>query len=60
MSATPTASHPDEAVAEQLELLAPSSMPIQFRLSRATRERGLAHIAAIREQLTRRSRGKAA
>lgn len=36
---------------EQLSLLAPSDGPLQFRLDRRTRERGLAHIAAIRHQL---------
>ena len=36
---------------EQLSLLTPSDLPIQFRLDRRTRERGLAHIAAIRRQL---------
>lgn len=45
---------------EQLSLLPPSAMPLQFRLSRATRERGLAHIAAIRQQLASRRQHKAA
>jgi hypothetical protein len=36
---------------EQLTLLAVSELPVQFRLDQRTRERGLAHIAAIRRQL---------
>jgi hypothetical protein len=36
---------------EQLTLLAVSDLPLQFRLDQRTRERGLAHIAAIRRQL---------
>ena len=39
------------ATPEQLTLLAVSDLPIQFRLDQRTRERGLAHIAAIRRQL---------
>jgi hypothetical protein len=39
------------ATPEQLTLLAVSELPIQFRLDQRTRERGLAHIAAIRRQL---------
>jgi hypothetical protein len=46
--ATRTANHPQP---EQLSLLAPSDLPVQFRLDRKTRERGLAHIAQIRRQL---------
>jgi hypothetical protein len=40
---------------EQLNLLPASSQPLQFRLDRATRERGLAHVAAIRRQLAERA-----
>jgi hypothetical protein len=40
---------------EQLSLLMPSDLPIQFRLDRRTRERGLAHIAEIRRQLAARA-----
>ncbi len=40
-----------EANSEQLTLLAVSELPLQFRLDQRTRERGLAHIAAIRRQL---------
>jgi hypothetical protein len=36
---------------EQLSLLADSELPVQFRLDQRTRQRGLAHIAAIRRQL---------
>lgn len=36
---------------EQLTLLPVSELPLQFRLDQRTRERGLAHIAAIRRQL---------
>ncbi|MFN8022625.1 MAG: hypothetical protein U0Q03_13950 [Acidimicrobiales bacterium] len=39
---------------EQLTLLAPTEVPLQFRLDRRTRERGLAHIAEIRRQLAAR------
>lgn len=39
---------------EQLSLLAESDLPLQFRLDRRTRERGLAHIAEIRRQLAAR------
>ena len=42
------AHHPDS---EQLTLLTVSEQPVQFRLDQRTRERGLAHIAAIRRQL---------
>ncbi|MCE9623636.1 MAG: hypothetical protein K8R99_14960 [Actinomycetia bacterium] len=37
---------------EQLALLTVSDPPLQFRLDQRTRERGLAHIAAIRAQLS--------
>ena len=40
---------------EQLSLLTPSEMPLQFRLDRHTRERGLTHIAEIRRLLAARS-----
>jgi hypothetical protein len=39
---------------EQLTLLGDSPLPVQFRLDRRTRERGLAHIAEIRRQLAAR------
>ena len=39
------------ATSEQLSLLPVSELPLQFRLDQRTRQRGLAHIAAIRRQL---------
>ena len=36
---------------EQLSLLAPVSVPLQFRLDERTRRSGLQHIAEIRAQL---------
>lgn len=39
---------------EQLALLAPSELPVQFRLDQRTRQLGLAHVAAIRQQLAAR------
>jgi hypothetical protein len=45
------------ATPEQLTLLAVSELPVQFRLDQRTRERGLAHIAAIRRQLAEKSSG---
>ena len=43
------------ATSEQLTLLAVSDLPYQFRLDQRTRQRGLAHIAAIRRQLAAKS-----
>jgi hypothetical protein len=40
---------------EQLSLLPESHLPVQFRLDRRTRERGLAHIAEIRARLAERT-----
>jgi hypothetical protein len=37
---------------EQLSLLRPSELPVQFRLDQRTRERGLAHIAELRQQIS--------
>jgi hypothetical protein len=62
MSTTPEAT----PTAEQLSLLALTtltvtdelaspSLPLQFRLDRRTRERGLAHVAAIKAQLAARA-----
>lgn len=39
---------------EQLSLLPPADVPVQFRLDEATRRRGLQHIAEIRAQLAAR------
>jgi hypothetical protein len=46
-----------QANSEQLSLLAVSELPVQFRLDQRTRERGLAHIAAIRRQLAAKASG---
>jgi hypothetical protein len=43
------------ATSEQLSLLSVSDLPVQFRLDQRTRQRGLAHIAAIRRQLAAKS-----
>jgi hypothetical protein len=48
------------ANSEQLTLLAVSELPLQFRLDQRTRERGLAHIAAIRRQLAAKATDVAA
>jgi len=37
--------------AQQLSLLPTSDVPVRFQLSRATRERGIRHIAEIRQQI---------
>lgn len=50
---------PDHAP-EQLSLLTQSELPLQFRLDRRTRERGLANIAAIRRQLAANAARRAA
>jgi hypothetical protein len=44
---------------EQLTLLPATSTPARFRLSRETRERGLRHVAEIRQLLAARSEGAA-
>ena len=36
---------------EQLSLLRPSELPMQFRLDQRTRQRGLAHVAELRQLL---------
>lgn len=40
---------------EQLALLSPGDLPLQFRLDQRTRQNGLAHIAAIKAQLAARA-----
>jgi hypothetical protein len=45
---------------EQLSLLAVSDLPAQFRLDQRTRQRGLAHVAAIRRQLAAKSNDQVA
>lgn len=48
--------HPAEAAAvEQLALLVEAEVPVKFRLDQRTRERGLAHVAALRAQLAARA-----
>jgi len=47
-------SNPTTPVAEQLSLLTPAGLPVQFLLDQRTRQRGLAHIAAIKAQLAAR------
>ena len=42
---------------EQLTLLPATSTPARFRLSKDTRERGLRHVAEIRQMLAARSDG---
>jgi hypothetical protein len=48
---TPEPSH----TPEQLALLSVDSTPVQFRLDQRTRERGLAHVAAIKALLAARA-----
>jgi len=50
-----TTAQPRHTSPEQLSLLPVSELPLQFRLDHRTRQRGLAHIAAIRSQLDSRS-----
>ncbi|MEO5901760.1 MAG: hypothetical protein ABIR68_16760 [Ilumatobacteraceae bacterium] len=42
---------------EQLSLLRTSDLPVQFRLDRRTRERGLEHVAEIRRLLAAKHTG---
>lgn len=44
---------------EQLTLLPTTSTPTRFLLSKDTRERGLRHVAEIRQMLAARSAGSA-
>ena len=44
----------------QLRLLDSSDLPLQFRLDKATRERGLAHVAEMRRQILRQAGRQAA
>ena len=44
---------------EQLALLPPAPTALQFRLDQRTRERGLAHVAAIKAQLAARAAARA-
>ena len=52
----PAATSPVMAGAEQLVLLSEEGvLPAQFRLDHRTRERGLAHVAALRAQIAARA-----
>lgn len=55
MSTAPENLTADTQAPEQLELLADITLPLQFRLDRQTRERGMAHVAAIKAQLAARA-----
>jgi hypothetical protein len=43
---------------EQLALLSSGDLPLQFRIDQRTRQRGLAHIAAIKAQLAAKAAGR--
>ena len=45
----------ETATIEQLTLLPSSSTPARFRLSKDTRERGMRHVAEIRQMLAARN-----
>lgn len=58
-----TAHHTADHTADhtgQLRLLDTSDLPLQFRLDKATRERGLAHVAELRRLLARQAAHRAA
>jgi hypothetical protein len=55
----PTADHTADHTG-QLRLLDTSDLPLQFRLDKATRERGLAHVAELRRLLARNAAHRAA
>lgn len=44
----------EEHVPQQLSLLPPVEVPVQFRIDEATRRRGMRHIAEIRALLAER------
>lgn len=50
----------DTTAPRQLSLLPSPAVPVQFRLDAATRQRGLRHIAEIRQQLADRQAARAA
>jgi hypothetical protein len=58
MATRTAANHTTGSRPEQLTLLPASDKPIQFRLDRRTRERGLAQIAAIRRQLAQQAESR--
>lgn len=45
---------------QQLTLLPAADVPVQFRLDAVTRQRGLRHIAEIRQQLAQRQANRTA
>jgi hypothetical protein len=49
----------DTRVPRQLSLLPSSEVPVQFRLDAETRQRGLRHIAEIRQQIAARQAARA-
>ena len=59
-SSTSTSIELLEDAPEQLNLLAPTQVPLQFRLDQRTRQRGLAHIAAIKAQLAAKAEAREA
>lgn len=44
---------------QQLSLLPPADVPVQFRIDEATRQRGMRHIAEIRALLAARQAARA-
>jgi hypothetical protein len=56
VTARPT---PIASGSEQLTLLPGSTVNARFALSKSTRERGLRHVAEIRQQLAERNTGRA-
>jgi hypothetical protein len=57
---TGTSGDPSADHTGQLRLLDTSDLPLQFRLDKATRERGLAHVAELRRLLARNAAHRAA
>lgn len=49
----------EQQAPQQLTLLPPAEVPVQFRIDAATRERGMRHIAEIRQLLAQRQAGRA-
>ena len=52
--------HTTTPAPEQLALLSPGELPLQFRLDQGTRARGLAHVAAIKAQLAAKAAARQA
>lgn len=59
MGTMKSATHTQLPSTEQLTLLPATSTPARFRLSKDTRERGLRHVAEIRQMLAARSNSAA-